>query len=205
MTDIPQSREPFIFAIGDTLYFKRYLPGYLPSGGWTLLYEIRGGTQAGAAVISFNSATVDSHFEMTVAAAVSELWQPGDYVLAGYAVNGTIRHQIYYAELTLTPNLGSNANDADVTTHAQRMVRLIQSALETLAANSLIETSVERTTIIRERRKELQYQLALNQEIRRGEIAQENLRNGRPSGNKIVPVFNVTGPGCAYGTGVITR
>lgn len=195
-------REPLTFAIGDTLTFGRYLPDYLPANGWTLLYEVRGGAN-GDTPVEFTSTTNGSGFTMTVDAATTAQWVAGDYILAGFAVNATavppVRHQIYYGEFVLGQNLGDDDTTAP-TTHAQRMIALIEGQLEQLAQHSLHATTVERTELIRVTRESLEKQLGINIEKRRAELAAESVANGRPSGNKIVPQFNITGGICTIGS-----
>jgi hypothetical protein len=189
-------REPLTFAVGDTLCFKRFLRDYLPINGWSLTYEIRLGN-GGDNAIAFNSAPDVSNtcHVLTVTADITAGWLPGDCVLAGYAVNGAARHQIYIGELTLTPNLDTGANDVDLTTHAQRMIPLLEKALEQMALHSIQDSDIQQVEIRRAKRMDLEKQLALNKEIRRNEIAVENVRNGRPSGDRIVPQFNIVGGG----------
>ena len=198
-------REPLLFAQGDSLIFQRSLPDYLPSNGWSLLYEIRSSDQSTIPAIQFTStpdATNTLH-EINVLPAVTALWLPGENVLVGYVVNVSgERHQIYYAALEIVANLGTTANTVDVTTHAQRMIPLIEAALEKLAIHSMNETNIQHVQILREKRMDLEKQLGYNKEIRANEIAQENIRNGRPGGNSIKPQFNIINTGsCGFGTG----
>lgn len=190
-------REPLIFAVGDTLSFERYLPDYLPTAGWSLLYEIRGGA-AGDDAVQFTSTVDGNRFKIEVPTSITTPWVPGDYILVGYAVNAGLveRHQFYYAEITLTPNLGDGGSGAP-TTHAQRMIPLIEAQLEQLAMHVMDATTVEKTELIRVKRDALEKQLAWNKTIRNNEIALENVANGRPSGSKIVTQFNIVGGGCA--------
>ena len=188
-----------IFAAGDTLSFQRYLRDYLPTDGWSLFYEIRGGANGDQAVQFTSTASGDNHV-ITVVPAITAGWLTGVYVLVGYAVSTTERHQIYYGELVLQPNLGTAKNDADVTTHYQRMVALIEAQLEILAKNALVETDIERTRIMRVKRLDLEQQLAINKHLRQNEIAVENVRNGRPSGNQITSVAEIVPVGPAYGS-----
>ncbi len=188
-----EPREPLLFAIGDTLAWCRFLPDYQPVNGWSLFYEIRGGA-AGDANIQF-AATVpanSSNFQVQVLPAVTAAWLAGDYVLVGYVTgveNGVAaRHQVYYGPLTLTPNLGDSGSDAP-TTHEQRMIPLLETALEQLAVHVLQETDIEKTRLMRVKREELTKQLAWNRTVRANQIAQENVRNGKRSGRTITPKF----------------
>lgn len=203
MTDIAQCREPLIFSIGDTMLFKRYLPDYLPSDGWSLTYSIRGGANSGNS-LTFNSTTDGTNYTVTVLSSVTSTWVAGQYILVGFAVNGATRHQIYYAELTLTPNAIASRDvpNVDVLTHAQKMIVSLQTQLESLAQNVLQDSTVQGTELRRVRRKEMLELLQFYQEKVANEAALENVRNGRPSGQKIVPQFNITQT--TPGWGVVT-
>ena len=183
-------REPLTFSAGDTLIFERYLPGYTPSNGWALEYAITGGVFGDQPVLFSSAPDGDRHL-VTVLDSVTAAWLPGCYVLTGYAVNNTTRTQVYYGEFVVTVNALTAAPAAPVTTHAQRMIPLIELQLEKLATHDVADSTVEQTEIRRAARLDLERQLALNKEIRNNEIACENVRNGRPSGNKIVPKMNV--------------
>jgi hypothetical protein len=187
-----------IFAAGDTLLFQRHLRDYQPSDGWSLLYQIRGGV-TGDAACQFTSTALGELHEISVANTVTAGWLTGAYVLVGYAVSSTERHQIYYGELRIQPNLGTAKNDAVVTTHYQRMVTILEQQLEQLAQNILVETNIERTQILRVDREKLERQLAVNKELRANEIACENVRNGRPSGNVIQGVGQIVPSGPLWG------
>ena len=184
-------QEPQTFAAGDTLIFQRYLRDYSPANGWSLLYEVRGNGQP----ITFVSAALGDYHGIQVDPAVTSLWAPAECVLAGYAVNGAERHQIYYGEFQIFPNEGSAQNVQPQTTHAQRMISLIEASLEKLAAHALETTNIEQTEIVRVKRLDLERQLAINKHIRMDEISQENIRAGRPSGNKIASQFNIINAG----------
>jgi hypothetical protein len=197
--------EPLTFSIGDTLRFDRYFPQYLPSAGWQLQYQIRGqaGKQAGLQKVEFDSAAdaTNKVHQITVAAAVTATWAAGEYLLAGYAVNAGLatRNEIYENTLILTPNFDSPQDNVDVRTHAQKMICAIEEGLLNLATSTLQATTVQQTEIIRVKRGELDKQLAFYREKRANEVALENVRNGRPSGNNIVPQMNVVAPGCSRG------
>ena len=187
------TREPFQFAIGDTLIFQRYLADYLPPDGWALTYEIRGGASAVSNPVTFSSTTSGSYHLINVAAETTATWLAGDYDLAGYAVLASTgeRHQIFRAQLTLQANLGAG-DDAPVTTHAQRMIPLLEAQLERLAAHELDSTNIQQTEIQRVKRETLLGQLKYYRELRAHEIAVEQVRNGFSSGRIIPPTFKIT-------------
>ncbi len=185
-----QWREPIEFSAGDTLQFTRTLHQYPASQGWSLLYELRGGTQA----LSFTStASGDSH-SIYVAPATTATWTPGDYVLTGYATNGTDRHQIYYGDLPLHENKVTAPGNAPELTFAQKMIAQIEATLlakaDDLSSASLGETRFTFLTP-EELRKEHGYWTT----VRRQEIAKERAKMGLPTGNRIKPSIQVVDAG----------
>lgn len=200
---VTENREPILFTQGDTLAFNKYLPDFLPSAGWALLYEIRSSDQPTNPAIQIQSTpdATNTFHEINVAVGITAGWLAGDAIMVGYVVNtdGT-RHQIYYNNLEILPNLGTNTNAVDLSTHAQRMIPIIEKQLEELAAHSMDDSNVQSVEIRRVKRMELEKQLAWNKQLRQNEIAVANVTAGRPSGNKVVPVFNIIpygGPGCS--------
>lgn len=191
-----QTREPELFASGDSLVFQRYLPGYRPADGWSLHYTVTAPDGALLAAVSSTAngdwhvveednflATVDAAYPFPVAA-----------VLAGYAINGDARHQIYYGQLTLTPNLGDGTDDTaaagePVKTEAQQMLETLRAAL--LDAYKVVyqEVNLSGSKVVWANITKLREELAYWKEVRRNEVAMERARAGRPTGMQSVPVF----------------
>lgn len=191
-----KKREPSQITQGETVQFIRHLPDYPATDGWSLLYAMRGNGQD----IEFTSVASDDDHSVTVDAAVTALWLPADYELQGFVVNtdGT-KTQFYLAPVTVLPNLATAAPDLDVRTHAQKMLSSIEAELEQLAQSSILSSTVEGTTIMRERRTEL---LMLRQKYtqeRRGEVAAARAKAGLPTGRKIKTVLAVMPPGPVEG------
>lgn len=191
-------REPLQFAVGDTLYFQRVFSVYTPANGWILEYEIRQGS--GGDAIKFDSTPdpTNTYFIVKVLPAVTLAWNPGPSVLVGYAKNTLERssrfgerHEIYYSELTLRPNLDGDTDNVNVTTHAQRMVKNLEEQIENLSKHVLHDTTVEQTRLIRVKRAELKQELDMYVLQVANERALKNVQNGKPSGQKIVPQMNI--------------
>ena len=148
---------------------------------------------------------------LNVLPAVTALWFPGDYVLAGEVINaaGNVglnipageRHQFYYGEFLVTPNLQTGANDANVKTFHEQMIELIECQLLQLAKNPIQNSDIQGVRIQREKRMDLERQLGYHKEMRNSEQAIQNVNNGKPSGNKIRPAMNLINPGPAIGAG----
>lgn len=197
--------EPLTLSIGDTLAFCRYLDCYLPSSGWQLQYQIRGGANAtdgqlNTAFVSTPDSTNTTHI-IKVPEATTALWAAGEFILAGYAVNANLskRDEIYQNTIILTPNFNTGQDNVPTQTHAQKMICLLESSLLSLAASSLQATTVQQTEIIRVKRADLDKQLGFYREKRANEIAIENVRNGRPSGQNVIPQMNLVAPWCVRG------
>ena len=185
-------REPQSIAQGDTLTFTRNLNNYPAGAGWSLLYALRGGAQA----IQFTSIASGNNHVITVPAATTETWIPAEYLMEGWAVfTDNSRYQIYLAPLWVTPDLATAAGGLAVTTHAQRMLALVEVQLEAIAANVLDMTDVEGTRIQRAKRAELFALRAKYFHERRGEIARARAKSKLPSQRKIKTVLSIMPPG----------
>jgi hypothetical protein len=190
-------REPISVAEGDTIQFSRRLPQYSSGEGWTLTYEIRGG----AAVIEFTS-TPDADgqsFDLYVPPTITAAWASGTMILAGYVSNGTDRHQIYFAELTIGKNLEGSQGDIPVKTNAQIMLEKYESVMQGTATNALLESRIGETQFRFLTPEQLRTEHGYWYQMRQSEIAKERAQNGYPTGRKIRPRARVMMPGPAVG------
>lgn len=194
MSQIP-SREPIEFSAGDTLAFKRSLADYRATDGWSLVYEGRGQSQP----IEFSSTADGADHSITVDAATTATWLPGEYALAGFAVKGSERHAIYMATLNVLPNLQAAPADEPVQTHAQKMVALYETAMLAKAGDDILETRIGETAFKYMTPEQMRTEHGYWVSVRRNELARENARSGRPTGNKVKPMFRVMSPGPSVG------
>ena len=198
-------REPLVIVAGDTLAFNRRLSAY-PAPAYYLLYELRGGAQA----IEFKSqATLEAH-SITVPAAITSTWLPGDYTLTGYAVSadGSERHQICELDIPVKANAQAQAGDADIRTFAQKMVENLEAIMLGKASEDLLESRIGETQFRYLTPEQLRTEHGYWKTVRRMEIARERARVGRPTGLVTKPVMNIIscgpnrglfGRGSAYG------
>lgn len=179
--------EPIQITAGDTLYWCRNFSDYPASGGWSLDYELRGGAQP----ISFQSVANGDEHDITVASAVTALWLPAQYIMEGYAINpGTSeRERIYKNNVLVSLNYQGAAPDVVVTTHAQRMLSLIEAVQEGTATHDIIESDIEQTRIKKMSRKELRDEYNYWRSIRMNEIRVLNAKSGRSNGRNRYEVF----------------
>ena len=184
-------REPLGITQGDTLSFNRRLGDYRASEGWILVYVLRGGAQE----IEFTSTpNADTH-SITVPAATTSTWLPGEYVLVGYAVNaGTAeRHQIYDGSLPVHQNLQGSPGDTPVKTFAQQMIEKIELTLLGKADSDILESRIGETQFKYMTHAELKSARGEYILERQHEIAIERARQGRPTGQRMRPVMGVIG------------
>lgn len=194
----PVSRfEPQSLAAGDTVSFRKTLPRYLATDGWALTYEMRGG----GSPVEFTSVADGTDHLVTVAAAVTASWVPGEYALVGYAIKAATgeRFGIYENACTVSPNLVGSQADQPVKTFYQQMLENTQAELLRLSKHSVIESDIEGTRILREKRKDLANEQARWLQLRQNEIEGQRAADGLPSKNKIHPSFRVTPVGPPYG------
>lgn len=190
-----KNHEPYTLAAGDSISFRKTLPDFPASDGWTLKYELRGQQVP----IEFASTSDGDSHVLSVDAATTAAWIPGDYAFVGYAELGTERTEFFKASLTVTADLETQSGDVPVTTHAQRMLVKLEAVLEGKAGDDILDSEIEGTVIRRMPLADVYKMRAKYKRERQSEIAQENVANGRASGRKIVVSLNVTGPKVAPG------
>lgn len=193
MSQVIACREPQEFAAGDTLSFRRRLAKFPPTDGWSLKYEMRGGAQP-IEFVSTADTTPDSHL-VNVAASVTSLWLPAEYNLAGYAINGGERHQIYFAPLLVSEDLSAAPGDEDQRTFAQKMVEQLEATMLAKAGDDLARSAQGDTGFWYLTPEQLERSHAYWTRVRRNETAKENAKNGRATGYRTRPLFRVVPSG----------
>jgi len=174
--------------------FTRSLGAYLATDGFSIVYEgIGGGSK-----IEWNSTTNadgKSH-DVEIAAADTATYAAGDYDLSGFAINAATgeRFQFYFGNLNVSLNSQTAQGNADVTTHAQRMLASLEKTLEKMAQHDLNDSSTEGVEF---RRKKVEEVRALRDHYlreRENELQAEAARNHRPSRKKIRLRMMITNP-----------
>jgi hypothetical protein len=190
--DAMQSREPERFSAGDTLVFKKNLPTFLPSKGWSLQYILTDMAGLERCLVNSIPGSGDTNnWHLVDVDNFVPTLPEGDYILAGYAVNGAERREIYQGNFHCIANFPAGTAQAPQTTHAQRMITLLESQLETLATKLMKETDVQRNRFVQIERDKVLSQLQYYKELRRNEIQKQRARSGLPPGNVSQPLFNI--------------
>lgn len=139
--DIPTS-EPLEHQAGTTLKFDRCLPDF-PADEWTLYYSLRS-SSGDNAPIEITSAANGTDHRVNEAAATTEIWNAGEYLMVGYVTDiatGLEKHQVYRAQLTITPWLGG-LEPVEWRTYAQRMLAKVQDAIAGRVARDTVSYSI---------------------------------------------------------------
>lgn len=188
MAIAPKTFEPQTLAAGDTISFLKALADYRVDAGWALEYELSGPVN-----YEFTSTANGNSHQLTVAAAVTAAWLPGEYELSGFAVNaGTDeRVQIYKAQLVVTPNVA--AGQVAAKSHAQKMIELIEPVMLGKAQHDILESDIEGARIKRLAPKDLREEYNYWVTIRKAELDAQRTAQGLGNKNKILPRFQITG------------
>ena len=201
MANLPpqQWSEPQQFVSGDTLNFRRNLPGFQPVNGWSIQLTVSKllpvGAQEVAQVVSVADATntVHTFFVENFLAGQAQ----GDYVMSEElicsptGVSPGETHGIYYSPLKVLPNLAAGGAAGNIETQAQRKLRILDETHDDLCRRRLKETDVQRTRLLTVEIDKILDQIKYWKEARTLEMQHENAKNGRPPGNVMRPIFNI--------------
>ena len=145
---------PQQIAAGDPLVFQLNLPAYPPSAGWSVVLTVTLPAATGGKLIAQITSTPDSTntYHCFDAQNFLEGAAQGTYVFSEElvcsptGVSPNQRSQIYFNEaFYVGPDLQDGNATGQLTTHAQRMIPLLQSQLERLAAFDISKSNVQRT------------------------------------------------------------
>lgn len=139
--------EPDELVAGDTFHFKRTLADYL-APAWSLAYSGRAGN---GQKIDITSTASGTDHDITIAAATTQTWLEGRYLLEGYAVNAGTgeRHMIYRAWLKIRENLAAKDGSFDPRSHARKVLDAIEAVLEGRATDDIMDSTIEGVQIRR--------------------------------------------------------
>ena len=120
------STEPVIIQAGDTIAWRKHLPNYPASAGWSLTYTFVG--QTGKFQIA---ATPDgSDYAVTVPATTSATWQPGKYRWVATVTRAGERYTVDSGLAVVKPDLTAAPVGTDPRTPAQRTLDDLKAALQ---------------------------------------------------------------------------
>jgi hypothetical protein len=140
----PATTEPSTLIAGDSIAWRRVLPDFPPAAGWAVEYALRGPEVADVA------ATVDGDgYLVEITAATSAGWDPGRYVLAGFATLSGDRVTFYRGDLVVEPNPDTMAAGHDARSYARRMLEAIEATLAKRATRDQMGYTIDGRSLSR--------------------------------------------------------
>lgn len=129
--------EPVTLIAGDTLAWRREdLTGDYPaSGGWALAYRLVNA----AGKIDIAAAADGAAFAVSVPAATTASYAPGDYTWVATVTKAGERHTIDTGRITVRADLASAAT-ADTRSSARKALDAADAALEAYGAKAYLQT-----------------------------------------------------------------
>ena len=173
--------EPLEITAGDSVSWSLYLADYLPSGGWTLKYALRGPD-----VIDIDTTPDGESHKVDVAGSVSKDWAAGNYSWARYVEHtDTTRVTLATGRIKIHPDLIAAAAGFDGRSHAEKVLEAIERVIEGRATRGDQELQFDGKKIVKMTVSEL---IQLRQQYRnevRTERNRQLKKSGRSSGRII--------------------
>lgn len=142
--------EPTRLIVSDTWRWNKHLSDHRPSEGWTLKYQLQGPGVLAEPITASASASGD-YFEVRHAPADHADLPQGSYTLIGYVEKDGDRFTVYPDpdETTETGSLflQAFATSAPQQTHDEKVLAQIDTAIETLSANTKATVQVNGRTV----------------------------------------------------------
>jgi hypothetical protein len=180
MPDIP-SNEPFRLRAGDTWKWNRddLAPSY-PAPTWALKYAFKNASSHFEIAAAANGTGFSVVHPMATTAAIV----PGIYKWVAFVENGAERYQVDDGQLEVLPSfVGTNALDGR--SHVKKTLDALEAMIEGKATKDQLEYTIGQRSI---KRMEASEVIAWREKYLawyRQELAEERVKNGYPSRNRI--------------------
>lgn len=112
---------------GDSLQFSTAVDSYPASAGWALSYRLV--PRAGGAAITINATSSGDDYAVSVAAAATAGWTPGEYGWAAYVHQAGARYTVGTGQISIKPDPATMAAGTDTRSQAERAVADLKAAL----------------------------------------------------------------------------
>lgn len=169
MTHLRLDSEPTHPIAGDTWSWRKSHPDFPASAGWTLSYSLRGPINL---IWDVSWVSVDGDtWIITIPASATALLPAGRYRVAAHFAGGGAHASERYTEalpaLQVLANLATVA-PGDAISHAERMIPLLEQAIESLASTNIKFYQVGQRMVTKHDLPELRRQLGFYRaELRR--------------------------------------
>ncbi|WP_027715832.1 hypothetical protein [Desulfuromonas sp. TF] len=172
--------EPSQIIAGDAISWKRSLPDYPASAGWSLSYALRGPKQ-----IDIATAADDDDHLVDVDSGTSASWLAGVYRMFLQVAKDGKRYTIDQVELEILPDPTHIADGTDLRPHVKKVLDAIEAVLEGKATRDQLAYTIDGVRIDRIPPLDLlewrrRYRVEWNNHLK-----SEGRKKGRRSGNKI--------------------
>lgn len=169
--------EPTRIRAGDTVKWTRELADFLPADLWVLTYRWVNRSAAFAATATDNG---DGKHLVTLTAADTAAYAPGEYHWLAVVTLTTERYTVGEGDLVVEPNLAV-ADVHDHRSHARRMLDALETRLELRAPDDVASYSIEATSVSRMSPIEVDQQYRYWRRRVREEEALAAVRAGKPN------------------------
>lgn len=173
--------EPARFRAGDSLIFKRAFNQF-SAVDWTLSYHLRGKKK-----IDFTATAEGTGFSISVPAATTAGWLPGDYYWQAVVTSGTEKHTVGTGKITVLQNLAAVTDENfDGRTDTRKAFDAIEAVLKKTASRQQEEYQIDGVQVKDKPIAELlvlrdHYKSLIDQEA-----SAEHIESGRPGKKKIL-------------------
>lgn len=179
--------EPAYLQAGDTIQWQRTLPDYPAGDGWALAYRF---INQASRIDVVSVADGDVH-RISIAAATSSAYVPGDYTWTAFVTRGADRYTIGQGRVTIRHDLASQAAGFDARSEAQRALDDLRSALLKWLSTS---GHVQEYEIAGRRMRfatadEIRARMAIAQREVASEAAAQRIAAGQTTGRRVLVRF----------------
>jgi hypothetical protein len=138
-----ETTEPLSIIAGDTLAWTKSIEGYSAADGWVLSYIL---VSSGKTTLSIGSTASGSDHAVSVTAATTAAYVPGEYHWTSMVTKAGERKTIASGVLTILPNPVVGAT-FDPRTHAEKCLAGIEAVLEGRVSDAMVEYQINNRTI----------------------------------------------------------
>ena len=172
---------------GDTLSFTTSVPAYPPNTGWTLTYSIRG-----AVNLDLVATVQGSLYQITASSAQTAALTPGTYYWVAYVSGNGQRYTVDRGQLTVTPDLISQAAGYDGRSQARKALDDANTALATWrsSAGRVKSYTIADRTMVFEDASQILTQVHYWKAIVRNEEAAAQIAQGLGNPRKLFTRFS---------------
>lgn len=133
-TDI-STIEPDEIRAGDTVTWLKSLSDYPASDSWVLSYRLVSSTTH----YDISSSASDSDHLVTITAATTANYTPGEYTLIGWVTKSSERYSIPSKKINVLPDLAAVATGYDIRSNARKTLDLLDAALQAQGSNAWVQ------------------------------------------------------------------